>query len=218
MKTEAVQVTTNTGVPRTARERGKVAPVKLAHLVLKTADAPRLVAWYCAVLEAEVALSNGMLSFLAYDDEHHRVAIMQFPGVSAPPPGTTGLEHFAFTYEDADALFATYERLKGLGIEPYWAINHGPTLSIYYRDPDGNQVELQIDLQSTIEELNAWFATSDFATNPIGVKLDLEDVIHRYRAGEDPKALFARPVIDRSQVRAQLPDAPARTPHGDSQS
>ena len=195
-----------TDVPVPARLRGKIAPIKLAHVVLRTANAARLVDWYCTVLEAEKALDNGMLTFLTYDEEHHRLAIAQLPGIShAPERSASGLEHFAFTYAGADDLFATYERLKAKGIEPYWAINHGPTLSLYYRDPDGNQVELQIDLFDTLEATNAWFAQSDFATNPIGVKFDPEDVIRRYRAGEPASTLFSRPVIDPARVMAQFP-------------
>jgi catechol-2,3-dioxygenase len=35
--------------------------------------------------------------------------------------------------------------LKGAGITPFVSVNHGLTTSFYYRDPDGNGVELQID-------------------------------------------------------------------------
>ena len=204
-------MTASQGVPVTARERGKIAPEKLAHVVLRTANAEPLINWYCTVLEAEIAMANPMISFLTYDDEHHRIAIAQFPGVAPAPPMASGLEHIAFTYRDADALFATYERLKGLGIHPYWTINHGPTLSFYYRDPDNNQVELQIDLYPDAAAANEWFATSDFSINPIGVKFDPENVIRRYRAGEDPATLFKRPVIEPSKVLEQLPSMPQPT-------
>ena len=40
---------------------------------------------------------------------------------------------------------SSYARLKGLGIEPDACVNHGVTTSLYYADPDGNQVELQVD-------------------------------------------------------------------------
>ncbi len=192
-------------LPIPANKRGKIAPVKLAHVVLRTGDAKRLVQWYRTVLEAETALANGLQHFLTYDEEHHRIAIAQLPGVDhAPDRVTTGLEHFAFTYASADDLFATYERLKRESITPYWTINHGPTLSMYYRDPDGNQVELQIDLFDTVEATNAWFAQSDFAMNPIGVKFDPDDLIQRYRSGEAPERLFSRPIIDASRVVSQF--------------
>ncbi len=198
-------MTSNAAVPKPARERGKIAPEKLAHVVLRSTNAERLSAWYRTVLEAEIMFSNPMLCFLTYDEEHHRIAIAQFPGLEQTRPMETGLEHIAFTYRTAADLFATYERLQGLGITPYWTINHGPTLSFYYRDPDGNQCELQIDLLDNAAAVNEWFRTSDFATNPIGVQFDPDNLIRRYRAGEPPTTLFKRPVLDPSEVFAQLP-------------
>jgi catechol-2,3-dioxygenase len=193
-------------VPKTARERGKIAPVKFAHLVLRTSQFDEMLRWYKTVLEAEVMLGNPMITFLTYDDEHHRIAIVNIPGLKEPQPETVGLAHFAYTYETLDDLFATYERLKDAGIEPYWSINHGPTLSFYYRDPDGNQVELQIDIYEDAKSTNDWFAQSDFETNFIGVKFVPEDLIRRYRDGEARETLLARPIIDPSEVFDQLPE------------
>lgn len=192
-------------LPKAMANGAKVSPVKLAHIVLRSPDAARLVQWYCSVLEAEVVASNAMVSFMTYDDEHHRIAVVQMPGIAPASRETAGMEHVAFTYASAEDLFSTYERLKNVGIEPFWTINHGPTLSFYYRDPDNNQVELQIDLQPDAASANAWLAKSDFASNPIGVKFDPDDLIARFRAGEPASELFERPVIDPSQVMAQFP-------------
>ena len=41
--------------------------------------------------------------------------------------------------------------MKAKGVKPYFQINHGMTLSAYFRDPDGNQVETQVDTL-TLEE------------------------------------------------------------------
>lgn len=199
-------MTVTAEVPKTARERGKIAPLKLGHVALRTSDASRLIDWYKNVLEAEVMIETPLVSFLCYDEEHHRLAIAQMPGLARPTGLATGLEHISFTYASADDLFATYNRLKTIGILPYWTINHGPTLSFYYRDPDGNQCELQIDLQDSAASTNEWFAQSDFATNPIGVKVNADEIIARYRAGEAADELFKRPVIDTAKVFAQLPE------------
>ena len=130
-----------------AGSRAWRSPGKLAHVVLRTNDAPRLVDWYCKVLEAQVAMGNPLITFLTYDEEHHRIAIAQIPGVTAAPPMAIGVDHIAFTYNTPEDLFATYERLKAEEISPYWTINHGPTVSFYYRDPDGNQIEQEFDIQ-----------------------------------------------------------------------
>ena len=195
-------------VPKSARERGRIAPAKFAHIVLRSPQIDAMVDWYKTVLEAEVVFGDQMAVFLNYDDEHHRIGITNMPGLSAPTEMTAGVEHFAFTYATVDDLFATYERLRDLGIRPYWCINHGPTLSMYYRDPDQNQVELQIDVFDSIERINAWFEQSDFETNPLGVKFDPEDLIQRYRDGEALETLLDRPRIDRSELPAQFPDPP----------
>ena len=81
-----------------------------------------------------------------------------------------------------DDLFGQYERMKVRGVSPYWTINHGMTLSAYYRDPDGNQVETQVDSMS-MEEADAFMAGPLFAANPIGINVDFEELIARHRAG-----------------------------------
>ena len=192
-------------VPTPAAARGRVAPVKFAHIVFRTGQKDAMVDWYRKVLEAEVALANPMLTFLTFDDEHHRIAILGMPGLESPAQPVAGLEHFAFTYATLGDLLATYRRLREDEILPYWSINHGPNLSFYYRDPDGNQIELQIDVFESSEAVNAWYATSDFATNPIGVKFDADDLIRRFETGEPLESLTRRPRIAPDQVFAQLP-------------
>ena len=195
----------NVAVPESARDRGRIAPAKLAHFVLRTPRYTEMIRWYGTVLEAKVVAGSNFATFMTYDDEHHRVAFINMPDCKPSDPNVAGVDHCAFTYESMDDLFATYERLKGEGIEPYWTINHGPTLSFYYRDPDGNQIELQIDIFESNEALNEWMRGSDFDTNPIGVKFDADELIARHRAGEPAAELLARPVIDPKEVPAQFP-------------
>ena len=42
-----------TALPRPARERGKIAPTKFAHAVMRTSRYSEMVDWYKTVLEAE---------------------------------------------------------------------------------------------------------------------------------------------------------------------
>jgi len=55
---------------------------------------------------------------------------------------------------------------------------------MYYADPDGNQVELQVDNFDTIEEGVAFMESESFARNPVGVPFDPEAWIKRLQAGE----------------------------------
>ena len=175
--------------------RGRVPPTKLAHIVRRTSQFAEMLQWYQVVFGAEVVHSDGMLAFLTYDDEHHRFAIAGIPGLPDQPPMAAGTDHVAFTYADLGDLLYTYARLKREGIEPYWCINHGPTTSMYYKDPDGNRVELQVDNFPTADETNRWIRSGDFAANPIGVVFDPEELLARYRAGEPQAKLAARPPL-----------------------
>jgi catechol-2,3-dioxygenase len=192
-------------LPETAEARGRIAPKLFAHVVYKTPRYEEMIAWYKAVLEAEVVLHNEMLCFMTYDHEHHRIAFANQPGLKDKPADCAGVEHVAYTYGSLEDLAATYVRLRDQGIVPYWCINHGFTLSMYYRDPDGNQTELQVDLFPDAKSISEWLEQSDFATNPLGVKFDPEDFVRRLAKGDDLTDLLTRRVIDPSELFDQLP-------------
>ncbi len=172
-----------------------VPPEKLAHFVIRTSNYREVVDWYKTVLGAEPAFENDILCFLSYDEEHHRVAVLNIPDLQPQPDGVTGFHHAAFTYAGLGDLLATYKRLRDAGIRPVFPINHGPTTSMYYADPDGNQIELQVDNYDTVEEATKFFYTQAFAENPIGVEFDPDELLRRYEAGEPEDDLKRRPDI-----------------------
>jgi catechol-2,3-dioxygenase len=180
---------------RLAADRAVVTPRQLAHVVRRTARFDELVRWYCTVLGAEVVHSDGTLAFLTYDDEHHRIAIAGIPGLEERPAMAAGTDHIAFSYADFGDLLFTYRRLEAAGIDPFWCINHGPTTSLYYKDPDGNRVELQVDNMPSAEAIEAWMRSGAFAANPIGVIFDPQDLVRRYEAGEPLETLTSRPPL-----------------------
>ncbi len=182
-----------------------VSPAKLAHLVFLTRDLPRLRDWYRTVLQATVTVEDPRLSFLSYDDEHHRIAFIGVPELPPREAGPqVGLHHVAFTYRSLDDLLRTYERLKRLGIEPYWPIHHGVTISMYYRDPDGNSVELQVDAFDTMEEAKAYMRSDSFRNNPTGVLYDPDELLRRHRAGEPFETLRQRPKLPAGKTQADM--------------
>ena len=174
--------------------KGAIVPARFGHIVLRTTNMPRLRDWYLTVLHARIAYQNEQVSFMTYDDEHHRVGIVQLPGLAAANAPAPGLEHSSFTYADLGQLLATYRRLKAAGIEPFWTINHGPTISMYYRDPDGNKVELQVDVFATPAETNA-FLDKFYPENFMGIIFDPEEMIRRFEAGVSIAELYERPKL-----------------------
>jgi catechol 2,3-dioxygenase-like lactoylglutathione lyase family enzyme len=177
-----------------AENPGPIRPAKFAHVVLKTPNLKRARDWYLTLLQGRVGYENDMVCFVTYDDEHHRVGLLAMPGLVAPPPNAYGLEHLAFTYGSLGTLLANYRRLKRLGVEPYWTINHGPTISMYYRDPDGNKVETQYDVFATADEATD-FINRYYGENFMGIIFGPEHMAQRYEAGEALESLVKRPPL-----------------------
>lgn len=188
-------MTTYLGMPTPARARGKIAPVKLGHVAIRTTRLAAMLDYYCNVLEAEIAFRNESMGFITYDDEHHRLAIIQMPGLERPPEKSTGLDHISFSYTELGELLATYKRLEGLGIMPFWTIIHGPSTSMYYKDPDGNRVELMIDNFGSVAEIQAFFATGAYEENPMGIIFDPEEMIAKHKAGVPFAEIVKRPKL-----------------------
>ena len=176
-------------------------PTKLAHVVFQTNRIKELRDWYCTVLSGHVIYENPHLSFVTYDDEHHRVAFVDFGALSARDPNTElmvkateqpGLHHVAFTFGSMEEFLDNYVRLRDRGIRPFFCVNHGPTTSMYYRDPDGNRVELQIDNFETAEEGQEWMHSEAFDRNPVGVEYDPDELVIRFRSGVPVTELVKR--------------------------
>ena len=157
------------------------SPSALAHCVVRTTpdNYRNMVAFYVNLLNARVAFEVPNLSFLRYDYEHHRVAIHALPGSSKRQNDTprTEFDHIAFTYPTLTALAQTYTSLKECqpSVLPIWCVNHGMTSSMYYRDPDGNKIELQVDNFDTAEEADAFMTGPLFAANPIGTDIEPDE-------------------------------------------
>jgi catechol 2,3-dioxygenase-like lactoylglutathione lyase family enzyme len=192
------------------RYRRRGAPDKLAHVVFKTPRIVEMIDWYTTVLDAVVVFADKRIAFLTYDQEHHRIALIKVPRPLRIPGAVWkvhrkffGVDHIAFTYEGLADLIATHRRLADAGIEPVWCINHGPTTSMYYEDPDGNRIELQVDNFATNRELLGWLAGGEFDKNPIGVEFD-PVVLERLAAAGTPVEVLTK------RGSAPPPDRPAR--------
>jgi catechol-2,3-dioxygenase len=145
------------------------------HVNLKTTRLQELIDWYATVVGTEVTFQDAQGAWLTNDRANHRIALIAFPGfVDDPEKDTrTGMHHTAFEYAGFEELNASYLRLRAAGIEPDICLDHGMTLSYYYKDPDGNHVELQVDAFGAWDASAEWMRTSpEFHANPIGVFVD----------------------------------------------
>lgn len=178
-------------------------PSKLAHVVLRTNNFKPMIQFYKTFLGAQSVHENDFISFLSYDDEHHRIAIIGMPSIKPKDKDSCGLEHIAFTFDTLKDLLIAYRQRKAKDILPIWCVNHGPTTSIYYRDADGNMIETQVDNFDDPDEATKFMGSSLFRENPIGTDFHPEELIGRLVRGESEEQLKKRVEIG---ARGRLPE------------
>jgi catechol-2,3-dioxygenase len=145
-----------------------------------------MIDFYRVLVGAEVVFQDAVGAWLSNDDANHRIALLAFPNFADDPDKETrtGMHHSAFEYDSFDDLMASYARLREAGITPAICLDHGMTFSYYYADPDGNNIELQIDCFGDWARSKEWMGTSqEFQANPIGQFVDPEQVLEDHVAG-----------------------------------
>ena len=158
----------------------------LHHVTMRTGRLREMIDWYTAVIGGECTFRADEVAWMTNDAANHRIAFLAHKAIvdDAGRSGHSGLHHTAFEYESFDDLLASWKRLAEAGIEPAFSLDHGLTCSIYYRDPDGNYVELQSDNFGDWAKSTAFMRTSaDFASNPIGSFFEPAQVYAAHQGG-----------------------------------
>lgn len=166
----------------------------LHHIGVTTLHLDQMVDWYAKVLGTtptfqtstplgkEASLSMRGI-WVTNDRANHRIALVSWTGLRDDPQKRTlsRLQHVAFEYATIEDLLNSYARLKQLGIEPVISVDHGPTTSFYYEDPDRNSVELFVDNFGNWSQSTEFMRTSqEFQANPMGTLVDPDKMISAY--------------------------------------
>jgi catechol 2,3-dioxygenase len=120
----------------------------IGHVHLKVSDLERAVVFYRDVLGFELQQRFGdEAAFLSAGGYHHHVGLntWQSRGGSPPPPGSTGLFHFAIRYPTRRALAEAVRGVLDAGARFDGASDHGVSEALYLHDPDRNGIELYWD-------------------------------------------------------------------------
>jgi catechol 2,3-dioxygenase len=147
----------------------------IGHVHLKVADIERALDFYVGVLGFELQQRMGdEAAFVSAGDYHHHIGLntWQSRGASPPPPGHTGLFHFAILYPDRPALADALRRLVAAGHPVSGASDHGVSEAIYLADPDGNGIELYRDRPES-----EWPRAADGTVAMVSIPLDLNDLL-----------------------------------------
>ncbi len=160
-------------------------PAYISHYGIRAKNYKEMVEWYKTVFNARVQHENEFLSFMTFDDEHHRLVIFEDPETVDRVPTAAGIDHIGYGVASFGDLVSTYERLKALGIRPFLPLNHKFTTSLYYRDPDGNEVELSVDNFSK-QECDDFIRSekmNEIGFPPFGCEFDADELARMYHAG-----------------------------------
>ena len=116
---------------------------RLQHLVVWVADVERSVRFYCDVVGFEVQRRSPQAAFLKIpgsSDDHH-LGLFEQPGVGRPDDGVARIYHAAWEVAEITDLMCARQRLIEAGAL-VGSSDHGVSLSLYAKDPDGLEFEL----------------------------------------------------------------------------
>lgn len=167
-------------------------PSYISHVGIRARKYAEMLEWYQKVMGARIDHQNDFLAFMTFDDEHHRMVIFEDPETVERPLSAHGIDHIGYGVRDHAHMVEIYERLRDMGIRPTSQFNHRFTTSLYYHDPDGNEVEFSVDNFPTKGECSA-FVKSDDMTEighpPFGYDFDPEEMARLYHSGAAPAEL-----------------------------
>jgi catechol 2,3-dioxygenase len=120
----------------------------LGHVVLNVRSRARSEAFYAGVLGLPIATRSEPFAMTMFTlGNHHDFAIREVgEAAPTPPESAVGLRHVAFKIgESRDELREAKRQLEAAGVT-VTPIDHGITESLYFTDPDGNPIELYVDV------------------------------------------------------------------------
>ena len=159
------------------------AGAHIGHVHLRVSDLDRAIGFYRDLMGFDLLVRLGdEAAFLSAGGYHHHIGLntWQSAGGSPPPPGSTGLYHFAINYPERRDLAVALKRL----LDKDWSIDgasdHGTHEAIYLRDPDHNGIELAWD-----RDRSEWPRTGEeltFTRKPLdldGLLAEIEEPVSR---------------------------------------
>ena len=180
------------------------SPLNISEIILKTGRMEEMKAFYRTILEldpffehapaegtvpldlgGQTRASDLRMCFFRVSLDYpytQMIGIFQEPGVGeAVAKGQPGLHHMQLMTSGIDQLCTKFETLRDLGLHPHRSSDHGPMTSFYYRDPDGNNVEITAQNFATLDEMVAFMASREFLDNPSGEEIDPDEFVAQRR-------------------------------------
>jgi len=126
-----------------------IHPERIAHIVLKVRNLEESKKFYTETLGMQVMKQVPEIKavFLSFNGrDHHEIALFEIGSkADTPKASQTGMLHFAMRLRTEEDLVAAYRELKEKGVPVSFTVNHGVSKSVYFRDPDNNELEVYCD-------------------------------------------------------------------------
>ena len=123
---------------------------RVGHLVLRVKDVERSKKFFQEILGFPVVAQNerGMVFFSTdVKDNHHMLALMPAKeDAPMPTPDHVGMQHVSFELGSFAELQDAWKLFKEKGVPIDHTVYHGITKSVYFFDPDGNRLELYVNV------------------------------------------------------------------------
>lgn len=148
-----IHLYTDTEMPAPGFTEKGIVPNKLGHLALGAMDAKKSAKFYEQVLKFRYTDEIDVrANFLTCNRDHHVLNISNL----GEHIGKPNLYHIAFELRDASHQYASMDVLANHDIQIVWGPTRhtaGHNIAAYHHDPDGNLVELFIDMDQLIPGL-----------------------------------------------------------------
>ena len=127
---------------------------ELGHVVLYVSDLEQSRRFYRDVLGfRELHAVDHAMAVYSAGRTHHELLLIQVGRNATPIPDgpRVGMYHFGLKIgESDDELRDALTTLREAGVKVVGASDHTVTHSLYIEDPDGNEIELYIDVQPAL--------------------------------------------------------------------
>jgi catechol-2,3-dioxygenase len=128
--------------------------MSFSHMGMYVADIGRMEDFYTRVLGFTVTdrgmLGSTSLVFLSRDPkDHHQIVLASGRPSEA---GFNPINQISFRMAELRALRQMHDLLKAEGVQDLAPVSHGNALSVYFKDPEGNRIELFIDTPWYVEQ------------------------------------------------------------------
>ena len=201
LASEFAQVTDHTNRPSSVQPN---SPLQISEIILKTGRLDEMKPWYEIVLGVapffehappadtkpldlggQTRASDLRMCFFRLGTDYpyvQSIGIFEEPGTALGTiKGACGLHHMQLMTSGHNELCDKYEALRARGMRPHRSADHGVMVSFYYRDPDGNNVEITAQNFPSLEAMARFMASDEFKANPSGGEIDPEQFVARHR-------------------------------------